>query len=104
MEAEIDPDVVNLQPLPPITQRLRDLRPSQVGEARNSEKRVCFVSRFRFHNTLSRRSQELLEFYRQKLAEFDGEHADMLARLDNLKASFEEKVGWSGRSGDEEGA
>lgn len=31
---DIDPEVANLEPLPPITQRLRDLRPSQVRPSR----------------------------------------------------------------------
>lgn len=32
--------------------------------------------------------QELLGFYRQKIAEFDGEHADMLAKLERYKVTF----------------
>ena len=36
--------------------------------------------------------QELLGFYRQKIAEFDGEHADMLNKLDRYKTTFEDQV------------
>lgn len=53
-----------LSALPSIADRLRKLRPSQ----------------------------ELLDFYRQKIAEFDGEHADMLTKLERYKATFEDQV------------
>ncbi|EGD80522.1 hypothetical protein PTSG_01113 [Salpingoeca rosetta] len=59
----VDQDVVNLSPLPPITQRLKGLRPSK----------------------------ELLEFYRQKLAEFDAEHSSMLGKLDKYKQACSDK-------------
>ena len=36
--------------------------------------------------------QELLGFYRQKIAEFDGEHADMLAKLERYKVTFADQV------------
>ena len=44
-----------------------------------------------------RPSHDLLEFYRKKIEEFDGEHAEMLAKLDRYKATFEEqhKLSWS---------
>jgi hypothetical protein len=57
-------DDSDLAPLPTVSERLRGLKPST----------------------------ELLEFYRQKIEEFDGEHADMLARLERYKATFEEQV------------
>jgi hypothetical protein len=41
--------------------------------------------------------QELLDFYRQKIAEFDGEHADLLARLDKFKGIFDDRVSRSTR-------
>eukprot|EP00043_Microstomoeca_roanoka_P005664 m.57219 g.57219 ORF g.57219 m.57219 type:complete len:519 (+) comp13060_c0_seq1:211-1767(+) len=59
----VDQDVLNLSPLPSIADRLKGLRPSK----------------------------ELLEFYRQKLAEFDSEHANMLAKLDKYKHACDEK-------------
>eukprot|EP01147_Barroeca_monosierra_P010863 gene10863-2938_t len=64
----VDQDVINLSPLPPITQRLKGLRPSK----------------------------ELLEFYRQKLAEFDAEHAAMLGKLEKYKQSCinKDKLQW----------
>jgi coiled-coil domain-containing protein 77 len=37
-------------------------------------------------------SSELLNFYRQKIAEFDGEHVDMLSKLERYKLTFEEQV------------
>lgn len=52
------------EPLPPVSERLHGLKPSH----------------------------ELLEFYRQKIDECDGEHAEMLARLERYKATFAEQV------------
>ena len=50
-------------PLPPVSQRLDQLRPSR----------------------------ELLEYYRQKVSEFDNEHEDMLKKLQKYKASYEDQ-------------
>eukprot|EP00054_Salpingoeca_dolichothecata_P011369 m.63152 g.63152 ORF g.63152 m.63152 type:complete len:556 (+) comp19431_c1_seq2:89-1756(+) len=57
-----------LDPIPPIAERLRSLQPSQ----------------------------ELLQFYRQKILEFDGEHAELVAKLEKYKLTFEEqhKTAW----------
>jgi len=55
-------------PLPPIHERLAYLRPSR----------------------------ELLEFYRQKIAQYDGEHEEMLQMLEKYKGVTEDQVGvWS---------
>lgn len=51
-------------PLPPIHERLAYLRPSR----------------------------ELLEFYREKIAQFDGEHEDLLQMLDKYKGITEDQV------------
>lgn len=51
-------------PLPPISERLAYLRPSR----------------------------ELLEFYRQKLAQFDGEHEDLLQMLEKYRSTTEDQV------------
>ncbi|XP_068579315.1 coiled-coil domain-containing protein 77 isoform X1 [Cebidichthys violaceus] len=58
-------------PLPPIHERLAYLRPSR----------------------------ELLEFYRQKIAQFDGEHEDLLQMLDKYKGITEDqhKLQWEVR-------
>ncbi|XP_041966220.1 coiled-coil domain-containing protein 77 [Alosa sapidissima] len=58
-------------PLPPITERLAYLRPSR----------------------------ELLEFYRQKVAQFDGEHEDLLQMLEKYRSSTEDqhKLQWEVR-------
>ncbi|MEE6478094.1 hypothetical protein FKM82_011732 [Ascaphus truei] len=63
-------------PLPPITERLAFLRPSR----------------------------ELLEYYRRKIAEFDEEHEDLLKRLEQYKATYEEqhKLQWEMRQREEE--
>ena len=50
-------------PLPPVHERLGQLRPSR----------------------------ELLEYYRKKVAEFDNEHDDMLKKLQKYKASYEDQ-------------
>uniref|UniRef100_A0A8C1YI44 Coiled-coil domain containing 77 n=1 Tax=Cyprinus carpio TaxID=7962 RepID=A0A8C1YI44_CYPCA len=39
-----------------------------------------------------RPSRELLEFYRQKLAQFDGEHDDLLQMLEKYRSTAEEQV------------
>lgn len=52
-------------PLPPVSERLRQLRPSQ----------------------------ELLEYYRRKIEEFDAEQAEALAKLERYKTSFADEVG-----------
>lgn len=52
-------------PLPPISERLAYLRPSR----------------------------ELLEFYRQKVAQFDAEHDDLLQLLEKYKSTTEDQVG-----------
>lgn len=51
-------------PLPPINERLAYLRPSR----------------------------ELLEFYRQKIAQFDGEHEDLLQMLEKYRATTDDQV------------
>lgn len=52
-------------PLPTVNQRLGHLKPSR----------------------------ELLEFYRKKIAEYDGEHEDMNRKLLQYKCTYEEQVG-----------
>lgn len=54
-------------PLPSISERLAYLRPSR----------------------------ELLEFYRQKVAQYDGEHEDLLQMLEKYRSTAEEQVGQS---------
>ena len=39
-----------------------------------------------------RPSRELLEFYRRKIAEFDGEYESLLKRLHKYKCTYEEQV------------
>ncbi|XP_031420819.1 coiled-coil domain-containing protein 77-like isoform X1 [Clupea harengus] len=58
-------------PLPPITERLAYLRPSR----------------------------ELLEFYRQKVAQFDGEHEDLLQMLEKYRSTTDDqhKIQWEVR-------
>lgn len=51
-------------PLPPIHERLAQLRPSR----------------------------ELLEFYRQKIAQFDSEHLELLQMLEKYKSITEDQV------------
>ncbi|XP_062858856.1 coiled-coil domain-containing protein 77 [Trichomycterus rosablanca] len=63
-------------PLPPISERLAYLRPSR----------------------------ELLEFYRQKLAQFNGEHDDLVQLLEKYKSTSEDqhKLQWEVRQREEE--
>ncbi|XP_017340876.1 coiled-coil domain-containing protein 77 [Ictalurus punctatus] len=63
-------------PLPPISERLAYLRPSR----------------------------ELLEFYRQKVAQFDAEHDDLLQLLEKYKSTTEDqhKLQWEVRQREEE--
>ncbi|KAI5100383.1 coiled-coil domain-containing protein 77 isoform X1 [Silurus meridionalis] len=63
-------------PLPPISERLAYLRPSR----------------------------ELLEFYRQKLAQFDAEHDDLLQLLEKYKSTTEDqhKLQWEVRQREDE--
>ncbi|XP_050954887.1 coiled-coil domain-containing protein 77 [Labeo rohita] len=63
-------------PLPSISERLAYLRPSR----------------------------ELLEFYRQKVAQFDGEHDDLLQMLEKYRSTAEEqhKLQWEVRQREEE--
>ncbi|XP_022082623.1 coiled-coil domain-containing protein 77-like isoform X2 [Acanthaster planci] len=51
-----------------------------------------------------RPSRELLEYYRKKIAEFDGEHEDMLNRLEQYKMTYEQqhKLEWELRQREEE--
>ncbi|XP_073720671.1 coiled-coil domain-containing protein 77-like isoform X1 [Misgurnus anguillicaudatus] len=51
-----------------------------------------------------RPSRELLEFYRQKVAQFDGEHEDLLQMLEKYKSTAEEqhKLQWEVRQREEE--
>ena len=51
-------------PIPSITERLGQLRPSK----------------------------ELLEYYRKKIAEFDNEHEQMVNKLDSYKCTYQEQV------------
>ena len=50
-------------PIPPVHQRLRQLRPSR----------------------------ELLEYYRRKVADFDNEHEELLKKLEKYKSSCEDQ-------------
>ncbi|XP_075715904.1 coiled-coil domain-containing protein 77 [Rhinoderma darwinii] len=70
------PQPVDSTPLPPINERLAYLRPSR----------------------------ELLEYYRRKIAQFDEEHEDMVKRLEQYKATYEEqhKLQWEMRQREEE--
>ncbi|XP_078678168.1 coiled-coil domain-containing protein 77-like [Branchiostoma floridae x Branchiostoma belcheri] len=51
-----------------------------------------------------RPSRELLEYYRKKIAEFDGDHEEMVRKLDQYKATYEEqhKLGWEMRQREDE--
>ena len=46
-----------------------------------------------------RPSRELLEYYRKKIAEYDGEHEEMMTKLDQYKMTYEEQVHNSYRRG-----
>ena len=63
-------------PLPSVAERLSQLRPSR----------------------------ELLEYYRQKVAEFDSEHEEMVRRLDAYRCTYEEhhKSQWTIRQREQE--
>ena len=100
----VDQEVVNLENLPPITERLKDLRPSKVctthacthihahsREHAHAHSHVHSITHTLTHS-LNHIIQELLEFYRQKLAEFDAEHTSMLAKLDKYKHGCDDKV------------
>ena len=54
-------------PLPNVNERLAQLRPSK----------------------------ELLEYYRRKIAEFDNEHQQMVAKLEAYRCTYEEQVCWA---------
>ena len=100
----VDQEVVNLENLPPITERLKDLRPSKVRTTHacthiHAHSRVHAHAHSHVHSithtlthSLNHIIQELLEFYRQKLAEFDAEHTSMLAKLDKYKHGCDDKV------------
>ena len=51
-----------------------------------------------------RPSRELLDYYRQKISDFDNEHDEMLQRLDGYKTTCEEqhKIQWEIRQREEE--
>ncbi|XP_077979112.1 coiled-coil domain-containing protein 77-like [Glandiceps talaboti] len=51
-----------------------------------------------------RPSRELLEYYRKKIAEFDGEHEEMINKLDNYKLTYEQQhqLQWELRQREEE--
>ncbi|XP_035677389.1 coiled-coil domain-containing protein 77-like [Branchiostoma floridae] len=51
-----------------------------------------------------RPSRELLEYYRKKIAEFDGDHEEMVRKLDQYKATYEEqhKLGYEMRQREDE--
>lgn len=57
-------DLEVLSPLPTINQRLGHLKPSR----------------------------ELLEYYRKKIAEYDGEHEAVTRKLEEYKCTYEEQV------------
>lgn len=58
------PSQEDFTPLPSINERLAFLRPSR----------------------------ELLEYYRNKIAEFDAEHEDLIKRLERYKETYDEQV------------
>ena len=60
----ISPGPQETSPLPTVNQRLGHLRPSK----------------------------ELLEYYRRKIAEYDGEHEEMVKTLEQYKCTYEEQV------------
>lgn len=64
MAAYLEEERVETSPLPTVNERLGHLKPSK----------------------------ELLEYYRRKIAEYDGEHEEMLQKLDRYKCTYEEQV------------
>ncbi|XP_054750842.1 coiled-coil domain-containing protein 77-like [Lytechinus pictus] len=72
----VEDDVDEGPPIPTVNERLGHLRPSR----------------------------ELLEYYRRKIAEFDGEHQDMMKKLDQYKTTYERqhKMQWDLRQREEE--
>ncbi len=64
MADECDSNVNDGSPFPTVNERLAQLRPSK----------------------------ELLEYYRRKIAEFDNEHQEMLAKLEKYRCTYEEQV------------
>ena len=61
----MDPEIdPNYSPLPTVNERLGHLKPSK----------------------------ELLEYYRRKIAEYDGEHEEMLKKMERYKCTYEEQV------------
>ncbi|KAM4035918.1 coiled-coil domain-containing protein 77 isoform 1-T2 [Anomaloglossus baeobatrachus] len=76
VSCRVTPQPADSTPLPPINERLAYLRPSR----------------------------ELLEYYRRKIAEFDEEHEDLVTRLEQYKATYEEqhKLQWEMRQREEE--
>ena len=63
-EESINSTSSNGSPLPNVNERLAQLRPSK----------------------------ELLEYYRRKIAEFDNEHQEMIAKLERYRCTYEEQV------------
>ncbi|XP_020909424.1 coiled-coil domain-containing protein 77 [Exaiptasia diaphana] len=76
MASDFREDQVERSPLPTVNERLGHLKPSK----------------------------ELLEYYRRKIAEYDGEHEEMLQKLDCYKCTYEEqhKTQWELRQREEE--
>lgn len=65
MASDIDgEEEIERSPLPTVNERLGHLKPSK----------------------------ELLEYYRRKIAEYDGEHDEMLRKLERYKCTYEEQV------------
>ena len=63
-ENNMSGSTVSGSPLPSVIERLGQLRPSK----------------------------ELLEYYRQKIAEYDNEHEQMTKKLETYKCTYEEQV------------
>ena len=49
-------------------------------------------SRIYAHTGQLRPSRELLEYYRQKLSEYDNEYGELLKKLDKYKCAYEQVV------------
>lgn len=64
MASSFEEEEVERSPLPTVNERLGHLKPSK----------------------------ELLEYYRRKIAEYDGEHEEMLHKLERYKCTYEEQV------------